>query len=75
MLKQSFIFPAAVYKALPFFYLALGALVAELLESPIKYGPAILFVIAGIQVLLWRWAKRPVETSRAPQAARHKPGH
>jgi hypothetical protein len=63
--------PKGLYDALPWLYMAMGATVTALLESDLKYLPAVLFVIAGVLVLLYRSAGRRA-AAHAP--ARPRPG-
>lgn len=44
----------ALYELLPFIYLVTGALIGTLLESPVRYLPALLLIAAGSMVLNWR---------------------
>jgi hypothetical protein len=46
--------PKAVYEALPWLYMAVGALTPALLASDLKYLPAILFFATGVLVLMLR---------------------
>lgn len=47
-----------LYEALPMLYIASGLANAVLLQSPIKYLPALMFVLAGLMVLHWRHKAR-----------------
>lgn len=70
----------ALYELLPFIYLVTGALIGTLLESPVRYLPALLFIAAGSMVLSWRRKARraipqgrgmkKVEPRRRPSAMR-----
>lgn len=59
----------AVYEALPLAYIGSGVAIGTLLDSPVRFLPAVLFVGAGSLVLNWRWRAR----SKAAQAQRRRP--
>jgi hypothetical protein len=46
--------PKALYDALPWLYMGIGALVGAGLESQFKYMPATVLMLAGVLVLIWR---------------------
>jgi hypothetical protein len=50
--------PRGLYEALPWLYMAIGAMTTALLESEIKYLPALLFFSAGTLVLMYRHVGR-----------------
>jgi pSer/pThr/pTyr-binding forkhead associated (FHA) protein len=50
--------PKGVYEALPWLYMAIGALTPALLASDLKYLPAILFFVTGVLVLMLRNSAR-----------------
>jgi hypothetical protein len=58
----------AVYEALPLAYIGSGVAIGTLLDSPVKFLPAMLFVGAGSLVLNWRWHAR----SKTAQAQRRR---
>ena len=43
-----------LYDAMPYAYMTFGALTTALLDSPLKYMPAILFFSAGTLIFTWR---------------------
>ncbi len=46
--------PRGIYEALPWIYMAVGAITPALLDSDLKYLPALLFFVTGGVVLLLR---------------------
>ena len=63
--------PKGLYDALPWLYMAIGAMSAALLEGDLKFLPTVLFFTAGALVLLYRQASR----SSARPRGRTQPGH
>jgi hypothetical protein len=63
--------PKGVYDALPWLYMAVGAMSAALLEGDLKFLPTVLFFTAGVLVLLYRQASR----SAARPHSRTRPAH
>lgn len=58
-------FPKGIYEALPWLYMAVGALTPALLTSDLKYLPAVLFFVTGILVLMMRSSARTKLKRRA----------
>jgi Flp pilus assembly protein TadB len=56
--------PKAVYEALPWLYMAIGALTQALLASDLKYLPVILFFATGVFVLMLRSSARARQKRR-----------
>lgn len=66
--------PKGLYDALPWLYMAGGGLVTAVLESDLKFLPALLFFLAGGMVFLYRRAARgPARHPTHHQA--HPPAH
>jgi hypothetical protein len=57
--------PKGLYDALPWLYMAVGALTAAMLEGDLRFMPALLFFVASGLVLMFRWNARSVA---------HRPG-
>ena len=57
---------STLYEALPYAYIGAGALNALLLDSPLKFLPAVLLIGAGLLILSWRHSAR----SRAARIGR-----
>lgn len=49
---------STIYEALPYAYIGAGALNALLLDSPLKFLPAILLIGAGLMIIAWRYSAR-----------------
>jgi hypothetical protein len=49
---------STMYEALPYAYIGAGALNALLLDSPLKFLPAMLLIGAGLLIIAWRYSAR-----------------
>ncbi|MGH8458683.1 MAG: hypothetical protein ACRESV_04980 [Nevskiales bacterium] len=67
--------PKGLYDTLPWLYMAIGALTTALLESDLKFLPALLFFVAGGMVLLYRRTARPAGRPRAHTQPAHPRHH
>jgi hypothetical protein len=67
----------SLYDAMPYAYMAIGALITALMDTPLKYLPAALFVSAGLLVFSWRHLgmrprrQPPAHSPHRPQPRRH----
>lgn len=66
--------PKSLYDAMPYAYMAFGASITAVMDSPLKYVPAILFISAGMLIFSWR---RVSAQKRHQQAAHqhHRSAH
>jgi hypothetical protein len=72
--EETVMLPKGLYDALPWLYMALGALSAALLASDLKYLPSLLFVLAGMLVLAFRhFHGAPRVDLSAKTVRRHSP--
>lgn len=73
--------PKPLYDALPWMYMTFGAITTALLESDLKFLPAVLFFLAGCLVLAFRFVPRPEQRrviscpADKHKVDRHQPGH
>lgn len=65
--------PKGLYDALPWLYMALGALSAAVLDSGIKYLPSLMFFLAGMLVLAFRHFHGSPRRPRMPAKESHRP--
>ncbi len=67
--------PKGLYEALPWLYMAIGALSAALLEGGLRFLPMVLFFTAGILVLLYRQTSRRTSRPHARTPTAHPRRH
>jgi hypothetical protein len=67
--------PKGLYEALPWLYMAIGAMSAALLEGGLRFLPTLLFFAAGALVLLYRQAGRSAVQPRSRTRSRHPRSH
>ena len=65
----------ATYDALPYAYIGAGFLNAVLLQSPVKFLPALILVIAGLLVLGWRRSARMRTRQTSTRKAQQRHAH
>jgi hypothetical protein len=65
-----------LYEALPYAYIGAGLLNGVLLDSELKYLPAILLISAGLLVMTWRIrARTPKAKAHSTTQARTRSGY
>ena len=65
----------ATYDALPYAYIGAGLLNALLLQSPVKFLPALLLLGAGLLVLGWRRSARMRARQQSARKAQDRHAH